>query len=281
MSETLVALLLFAVGAVSGALNVIAGGGSFLTLPVMIFLGLPPTVANGTNRVAMLVQNAAAVWGFHRYRLMDWTWLRAVAAPSLVGAALGTWAAIEIGDEAFRRALAGIMVAVTLWTLWNPLTRGRTNAVAAVAGDAAVPLPAIGAPEADAGREARGATVAAAPSFTGPAAMLAFFAVGVYGGFVQAGVGFLILAVTTCIGLNLVVGNALKVLLVLIYTPLTLVLFALSGNVDWAMGAALAAGNLLGGLAGVHLAVLKGHAWVRRVVTATVIVFAVKLWISP
>jgi len=57
-----------------GAVYVIAGGGSFLTLPMLIFLGLPATVANGTNRVGILLQNVGAVWGFHRRQVLDWRW---------------------------------------------------------------------------------------------------------------------------------------------------------------------------------------------------------------
>lgn len=239
-------------GAVAGALNVIAGGGSFLTLPVMIFLGLPATVANGTNRVGILAQNLAAVWGFHRHRLIGRGWLARAALPALVGAALGTWAAIEIDDRAFRRILALIMVAVSLWTLWDPMN----------------------------GRAGRRRRVEPGPPRR-PATVLLFFAIGVYGGFVQAGIGFLLLAATTLAGLDLVRGNALKVLIVLIFTPLTLVLFALGGKVDWGFGAPLAAGYVAGGLVGVRLTVLKGHEWVKRVVTITVILFAILLWFAP
>ncbi|MBI4539770.1 MAG: sulfite exporter TauE/SafE family protein [Gemmatimonadetes bacterium] len=274
--------ILFVTGGVAGTLNVLAGGGSFLTLPVMIFLGLPPTVANGTNRVAILVQSAGAVWGFHRHRMMDWSWLKAAVPPSFLGAAVGSWAAMQIGDEAFRRILAGIMVLVTLWTLWDPFSR-RTGA--SLEGDAPAETGAPGTLAVaggagrgigQAGNPARGST---ALGRAGP--MIALFLVGVYGGFVQAGVGFLILAVAAALGLDLVVGNALKVLLVLVYTPVAFGLFALSGNVDWGMGGVLAAGTLIGALVGVRLAVLKGHRWVRRVVIAAILVFAVKLWISP
>lgn len=247
-------LLLFGVGAIAGTVNVIAGGGSFLTLPVMIFLGLPPTVANGTNRVAILVQNVGAVWGFHRHRLVDWGWLRLAVVPALVGTALGTWAAVEIGEEPFRRILAVLMVVISLWTLWS--ARGRDE----TAGGGSL--------------RARGGAGALALG-------LGFFAVGLYGGFVQAGAGFLILAVAAAGGLDMVRGNALKVLLVLCYTPLALGLFALAGKVDWPAGAALAAGNLAGGLVGVRVTVLKGHAWVRRFVTAAILVFAIKLWVAP
>jgi uncharacterized membrane protein YfcA len=236
---------------VAGALNVVAGGGSFLVLPVMIFLGLPPTVANGTNRIGILAQNATAAWGFHQHRLIEGGWIAVAVVPSLAGAALGTWAAIEIEDDALRRALALIMVAVSLWTLWDPLARR---------------------PGRETGPRGRLGTLGTA---------LLFFTIGVYGGFVQAGIGFLLLAAATLQGLDLVRGNALKVLIVLAFTPLTLVLFALGGKVDWGMGLALAAGYGGGGLAGVRLTVRKGHDWLKRVVTVTVIVFAILLWFSP
>jgi hypothetical protein len=245
-------LALALAGFVAGALNVVAGGGSFLVLPVMIFLGLPATVANGTNRIGILAQNVTAVWGFHQHRLIEGGWIAVAVIPALAGAALGTWAAIEIEDAAFRRALALIMVAVSLWTLWDPLARRRPRL------EAAPP-----------GRLRRAGTA------------LLFFAIGVYGGFVQAGIGFLLLAATTLQGLDLVRGNALKVLIVLVFTPLTLFLFALGGKVDWGMGLALAAGYGVGGLAGVRLTLRKGHEWLKRVVTVTVIVFAVLLWFSP
>lgn len=251
MEPWVVAVLLFLAGAVAGTLNVIAGGGSMLTLPLMIFLGLPPSVANGTNRVAILVQNIGAVWGFRRHRLVDREWVPLAAIPALVGAAGGAWLAIRIDEAAFQRILAVLMVAIALWTLWNPLGRrgGGEREPGAVAGSA------------------RGRVLLAA----------GFFAAGVYGGFVQAGVGFVLLALVTLAGLDLVRGNALKALVVLAYTPVSLAVFALGGRIDWGMGVALAAGNLAGAFLGVRLAVLKGHAWIRRVVTITIILFAIRL----
>lgn len=245
-------LLLFGVGLVAGTLNVLAGGGSFMTLPVMIFLGLPATVANGTNRVAILVQNVGAVAGFTRHRLVERSWLFRAALPALMGAGLGTWLAVIMGDRTFEKLLATLMVAVTLWTLWDPVGKARQTEEM---GEAFGP----------AGRWALAA---------------GFFLVGIYGGLVQAGIGFLILTLTTVGGLNLVRGNALKVLLILVFTPLSLAIFAATGNVDWGMGGALAAGTFLGGLLGVRITVLKGHAWVKRVVLVAVIVFAAKLWIG-
>jgi uncharacterized membrane protein YfcA len=158
-----------------------------------------------------------------------------------------TLAAVRIGDLAFQRILAVILVGAAAWTVWRPIKPPEE-------GEA---LPPSGA--------RRWAFVAF------------FFLVGAYGGFIQAGVGFIILAVTSAGGLNLIRGNALKVTLILGFTPVALAVFAWTGKVDWAMGFALAAGNLLGALAGVRLQILKGHKWVRRVVTLTIIAFAIRL----
>ncbi len=247
--------LLVVVGSVAGVINVVAGGGSFLTLPVLIFMGLPAVVANGTNRVAILLQNVGAVWGFQRHGVLDWRAVLWAAVPATAGSVLGTWAALVISDEAFKRVLAGLMVAVTLWTLWNPVERHRSDRPheTRVSTDSWMGLLPLGA---------------------------GFFVVGIYGGFVQAGVGFFILAVTTWVGLDLVRGNAVKVLSVLVFTAVSLGIFAWQGKVHWPMGLALAAGNVAGGLIGVRLTVLKGHAWVKGAVTIAIIVFAILLLID-
>ncbi len=245
-------LLLFGAGLIAGVINVIAGGGSFLTLPILMFLGLPAGVANGTNRVGILLQNVAAVWSFERHRVLDWSSLWWAAAPATAGAVLGTWGALVISDQAFRRVLVLLMLTVSVWTLWSPHHRK-------------------GSDEAGLSNRSRRHLVLTA---------LAFFVVGIYGGFVQAGVGFFILAVTSAVGLDLVRGNAVKVLTVLCFTALSLALFAWQGRVDWLMGSTLAAGTIVGGLVGARLTVLKGHKWVRGVVTVTIILFALKLWFA-
>ncbi len=237
-------LLLFLVGLFAGTINILAGGGSFLTLPILIFFGLPPVIANATNRVGVLLQNIGGLWGFHRHGVLDWRSVAWAAGPATLGSIIGAWAALRVGDQAFQRILAFLMIAVTLWSLWNPLK-------ARPVGESKRP---------------RAAWLAAG-----------FFVVGIYGGFVQAGVGFLILAATTLAGLDLVRGNAVKVLSVFVFTAMSLAIFAWQGKVDWTLGLALGSGNTVGGFLGVRLAVLKGHNWLRRVVTACVVVFALKL----
>lgn len=239
-------LLLMAAGIVSGIVNVLAGGGSFLTLPILIFLGLPAVVANGTNRVGVLMQNLSAVWGFHSAGVLEWRWALIASIPAVAGSALGTWAALHVGDELFRRILAIFMIVITIGTLFAP------------------------EPRADhASRSSRSWIVG-----------LGFFLVGVYGGFLQAGVGFLVLAITSWSGLDLVRGNAIKVVSVFLVTVLALAIFVASDAIHWPMGVALGIGNALGGFIGVHLAVKKGHAWLKGVVAITVVALAIRLWLE-
>lgn len=244
-SELLPLAALFGVGLVSGALNVLAGGGSFLTLPVLLFVGIPAAEANATNRVGVLAQNLAGVWGFHRSGAMPWRWGLSASVPCVIGAALGTWLALQVTDLAFRRLLSAAMLVMTLWTL------GRA------------PAPP-------------GGTVFRSPWH--PGLFGAFFAIGVYGGLIQAGVGFASLAATSWAGMDFVKGNAVKVLAVLLLTTLSLGIFASAGVVRWWPGLALAAGNTLGALVGVRLTLARGHTWLHRVVTVVVVLFAIGLW---
>ena len=234
-------------GLASGMLNVVAGGGSFIILPLLLFLGLPATVANATNRVGVVAQTIGSLWGFHQHGSLDWRWALRATAPAVAGAAIGVWAALYTPDIAFRRILSIAMVAVTLWSLLRPRAPLVTSTT---------PVPA-----------------------SNPWIVGSFFVVGLYAGFIQAGVGFLVLAITTTAGMDLLRGNAVKVLSVLVLTGLSLAAFAATGHVDWPRGLALGAGNLVGGVIGVRLAVAMGHAWLERLVTVAVVIFAFALWL--
>lgn len=239
---------LFAVGFVAAVINVIAAGGSFLTLPLLIFLGLPAAVANGTNRVGVLAQNMSAAVGFHRHQVLPVPWAISVSVPVVAGAALGVWGALHVSDVAFRHILSILMLAVTLATVLHRRVGGQT------------------------GREPRSAWH--------PMIVAGSFLTGIYGGFIQAGVGFLMLVLTTAGGWDLVRGNAVKVFAVMVLTLLSLAVFAGTGHVHWPAGVALALGNLFGGVVGVRIAVMKGHVWLERAVIATIIVFAILLWVD-
>jgi uncharacterized membrane protein YfcA len=241
-SPLLQALLLAIAAFVSSAINMIAGGGSFLVLPLLIFFGLPAGEANATNRVGVLAQNIAGVVSYHRHGVLDWSFARPTFLPCILGSLAGAWASLYVGDRELRRVISVLMVLMTLVALLDP---SRFQ-----------PAP-----------RARRALI-----------VLGFFGAGFYGGFIQAGVGFLLLALTSLLGFDLVRGNAVKVLLALLQVVVSLAIFAWAGRVSWGPGLILAAGSIAGSLVGVRLTVLKGHAWVQRVVTITVVLFAVKLW---
>lgn len=242
--------LLFLVGVIAGILNVLAGGGSLLTLPLLIFMGLPSAIANGTNRIAIFCQNIFAIRGFRQRGVFPQQLILLCTPPALLGSWLGANMAISIDDQMFKRLLALIMIGVMVFTAVDPMKRFRREDVV-----------------------------------FGPWRKLllvaTFFFVGIYGGFVQAGVGFLIITALLAHGLDLVKINALKVFVIFAYTFIALGVFIYHDQVNYSLGLALAAGNSLGGMIGPKLAVDKGHDWIKNVVTATVLVFALKLLLFP
>jgi hypothetical protein len=181
--------------------------------------------------------------------VLDWPLALRAAIPATLASVAGAWLALRTGDREFRRLLALLMLAITLGTLVAPWLTRRL------------------APAEHAEKDR--------PAW----ALLMFVVAGFYGGFVQAGVGFLVLAATTLAGLDLVRGNAIKVLVILLVTVAALGLFAWDGKVQWGTGLALAVGSIAGGLVGVRLAILKGDKWLRFVVTISIVVFAVLLWL--
>lgn len=224
-------------------MNTLAGGGSLLTLPALIFLGLPSPVANGTNRVSVVMQTAVATGRFQRTGKLDIRSSGPAVVFSILGAIGGAFIAAELPEEVFDIALAVVLVLVVL-TLF-------------------VRTPAGG----------EGATV-------GPTWLQApvFFAIGVYGGFVQAGVGFLLISgVTWLLGLDLVRTNAVKVLIVLVYSVFALAIFAFYGQVVWLLGIVLGVGSMIGAWIGVHFAVKRGAGAVRWVIVAAVAASALRL----
>ena len=236
-------LLLAAVGVLSGFLNVIAGGGSLLALPILIFMGLPGNVANGTNRVAIVAQNVSAVTGFFKKGYSDLRIMLTLSLCAVPGAAIGAYLGTQVSGELFNRILGGLMIVLLVLM----------------------------------GRKQRDATVSEKPQKLVLGHLL-MVAVGFYGGFIQAGVGFFLMAVLyRVIGLDLIRVNAYKVFIVGIYTLVALAIFAGKGQVLWLTGAALAVGTTIGGWIGVHFTVKRGEGLIRIVLNAVLIVMAIRL----
>jgi len=243
--------VLFAViGVLAGFINVMAGGGSLLTVPVMISCGMDPTIANGSNRVAILAQNISASAGFFKKGLSELKLSITLAVCTLPGAVAGAYAGVKIDDLWFKRILACLMIGLLL------LMVRRKKSTAVVATDR--PL-------------TRKRLVAA------HALMLC---AGAYGGFIQAGVGFIFMAILhKVLRLDLVRVNMHKVFIIGVYTVVALTVFGLNGQVNWYAGGSLALGNAVGGWFGSHFAVTKGEKLIRIVLYVALIVLALKLLI--
>ncbi|MCF6239190.1 MAG: sulfite exporter TauE/SafE family protein [Candidatus Marinimicrobia bacterium] len=253
MLENLTPLNLAAVlliGASAGFLNVLAGGGSFLTLPLLIFLGLPPNLANGTNRLAILMQNTFAVGRFAKKKINPGTFGIKAALYTGPGGLIGAWLATQVSNDQFKVSLALVMIIMSFFTLFSTNRENQD------------PID----PESYTG------------TWLGPG--FAYFLVGIYGGYIQAGVGFLVLTVLLWQNINLVHGNAVKLTIIIFFTSIALVIFAWNGQVNWGMGLILGLGNMLGAWLGTQVAIKKGHKFIKQVVTVAVIGFAIKLLID-
>jgi len=244
-------LLLFGTGIAAGFLNTVAFGGSLLALPVLIFLGLPTAVANGTNRIAIFCQNFSAIVGFRRKGVSDFRYSILLAIPAVIGAVIGATIAVDIKDAVFNLILAVVMITMLVLTLINPTERLKDRIE---------------------NTDTRSKIIA----------MVVFFFIGIYGGFIQAGVGLLVItALRLLTGIDLVRTNAIKVFVIFFYTVVALGIFIIKDKVNWYLGPTLAIGNACGAWLGSHWAVEKGDKWIKVVLIVAVLAFAIRLvWMS-
>jgi uncharacterized membrane protein YfcA len=243
------ALLIIAVGFIAGFLNTVAGGGSLITLPILIFLGLPPAVANGTNRIAIFSQNIFGVLGFKSKGVSDFPYSIWLGLSAFLGAIIGAKIAVDIPGDLFNKILAILIVVIVLFPIFSKKQKDpsvnteRTSIKFRIMGG------------------------------------IAFFFIGIYGGFIQAGVGFIIIAALSIINrFSLVKTNSIKVFVVLVYTISALFIFIIEGKIHWGYGLTLAVGNSSGSWIASRLSVKKGDNWIRWFIIVTVIALAVKLW---
>jgi len=243
--------LLVGVGVISGFLNVLAGGGSVLTVPVMVFLGMPGPVANGTNRIAILAQNISAIRAFKNKGFSDFKLSLTLSACALPGAVAGAFLGTQLQGAWFNRILAVIMLGVMLIMY---LDKSSTNQVS-------------------------GTPPSAKQMIRGHIMMVA---VGFWGGFIQIGVGFILMPVLNRVmGLDLVRTNMHKVFIVATYTVAALAVFSSQVPIMWAAGAALAVGTSIGGHLGANASVVKGENLIRPVLNIVLVAFIIKLLLFP
>jgi uncharacterized protein len=227
-------VILTLTGLVAGWINTLAGGGSNLTLPMLMLLGLPPDVANGTNRVGVFLQGAVAVRGFHHYGRLDTQSITSILIPTLSGGAIGALTAALIPNVALKPLLLGTILTMSFIILVRP---------GFIAPPEGTPVRKVS--------ESR-------------SAWLGLFVAGVYGGFVQAGVGFILLAALAGgLRYDLVRANALKMVCTLSFTSVSLAVFIWFDQIRWLPGLILAVGTMAGSYLSVKFAIRASQNTVK------------------
>ena len=243
-------LILFVVGAIAGFINVMAGGGSSITLPTLIFMGLDSAMANGTNRIALFVQNIFAISSFRQQKVHQFKRSLQLSLLTLPGAIIGAIVAVNISDVWFQRILGMVMIGIILSLFVSPAGKKQIY-------------------------EAGGPTSRERKHWLIYPVMLG---IGFYGGFIQVGVGFIFMsALYHILRLNLIHVNMHKVFIVFIYTIPALAIFIYTGNVNWVLGLSLAAGNAFGGWWSARFAVKGGERLIRIVLAVAILVMSLKL----
>lgn len=241
-------LILIIAGLMVGFINTLAGGGSVISLSVLIMLGLPAPVANGTNRIAIFLQTLAATGSFRQQKVLDWRKGLALGIPSVLGSLLGAQIAVDINEVVFERAMAVILIMMMVIILLRP--KRWLSGV----------------------QELTEKKV----SFW---QILLFFFIGLYGGFIHVGVGYFLLAgIVMGAGYDLVRANAIKVMVVLLYVPFALLVFILNDQVWYSYGLVMAIGNVSGALIASRLAVRKGVVFVQWVMVIVILLTSAHLF---
>jgi len=239
-------IILILVGMVAGFVNVMAGGGSMISVPVMVFMGIPGPVANGTNRIAILAQNITAVITFFRKGYADFRLSLTLSLCALPGAIAGAFIGTRLEGIWFNRTLAIIMLAIMLIMTTRKEVEDHSDIQVTrtrlVAGHLLMPV------------------------------------AGFAGGFIQMGVGFILLPILhRVLGLDLVHANMHKVFIIGTYTIAALIIFITQVELLWVLGICLALGNSIGAWLGAHMSVTRGEGLIRVVLNAVLLVFIVKL----
>lgn len=236
----------FILGAVVSLINSIAGGGSSLSLPIMIFLGMPPTVANGTNRIGLIIGNISSVANLAKHGYLDTKLFRQLLLPSLIGAFIGVFFLVSIGDKAFQAVIA---IAICLVVVMSRLRK-----------------------------DIFGKPPVTPPEKLTPGGAIGFALVSIYGCIVQIGVGFVqIFSLTRYTGLDPIHVNALKNCLTTVFLVVSTAALAFAGKVNWPIAIVMSAGAWCGGYFGSALQRKKGNKFIENFISVCSLALAAYL----
>jgi len=238
--------ILIAAGILTGFINTLAGSGSLITLPLLMFMGLPANVANATNRVGIFLQSAVGATSFRHDKVFEYREGLWLALPATAGSVIGAIAAVNLSSKAMEIIIGGLLFFMFFIVLYKP-EKWITEKAGKIEGR---------------------------PK---PWQLVIFFFIGLYGGFIQAGVGFMLLAgLVFGAGVNLTKANALKVFIVFIYTSVALIVFILNKQVNYLAGFVLASGSMLGAYIATKFAIRNGPRIVRVILLLMILLSALK-----
>ncbi|MBU0764496.1 MAG: sulfite exporter TauE/SafE family protein, partial [Bacteroidetes bacterium] len=258
------------IGFCAGFINTLAGGGSLLTLPLLMFMGLPANVANGTNRIALIAQNIIATASFRQQKVLDFRQGFFLALPAIIGSVIGAQIAVNLDEDMMKKTIGGLLIVMFFIIIYKPdrwLKSHKRTTNEGIKDIKTAPLPCPG--------HASGLMALLnniARHRRKIIQVIIFFCIGLYGGFIQAGVGFFLLAALVLgAGIDLVRANAVKLLIVLIYNIFAFAVFIFNDQVDWILGLIVAAGNMAGAFVGSRVAVSWGPKFVRIILLITLV----------
>lgn len=234
-------ILLFFGGFLSGIINVLAGGGSFLTLPLLSLYGLSPSTANATNRIGILLQNISATGNFIKSKTLQPKSAIFLSIPTILGGILGTSIVLKLPENVIKISLGIIFLVMSYFVVFSPKVWEEEN------------------------KNIKRNKIL---SFA------IFFLIGLYGGYIQAGVGFfLIYALTMLEGYNLKNANAMKILLTLLFTIFSLVIFSVDKKIEFVPGVIMGLGSFFGGYVGSYLN-MKINVKIIRIILAIMMIIS-------
>jgi uncharacterized protein len=238
--------LVFLAAAIGGAINAVAGGGTLVTFPAIVWLGVPPLAANATSTVALWPGSFSSMWAYRGELTGTRAWIVMFTLPSIIGGVTGALLLLHTSSGRFEAIVPFLVLGATmLFMLQRPLTRWLSrHAITRIDQGDIPPRPSA--------------------QF-----LLAQFAVAVYGGYFGAGIGILMLATLGMMGLtNIHRMNGLKNWGATCINGFAAATFVVSGIVQWPVALAMATGGITGGYLGARLALRAGQLWVRRAVIA-------------
>lgn len=249
-----ITILIIAVvgGFLAGVINTLAGNGSAITLTIMTeLMGMPGNLANGTNRLGIFSQTALGAWAFHKEGKLDIKEARPYIAITFLGAIPGVWTALQVSNEEFRSVFGYMLILMLVVIMVNPE------------------------------RWLKDGIIKEKPNywFTAPI----FFALGFYGGFIQMGMGiFFLAAMVLGAGYDMIRANAIKVLVVAIFTLLIIAVFQWTGRIDWKTGLVIASGQAAGGYLTAKYASRypEARVWAYRLLIVVVIASILKIFFT-